>query len=53
MSAQVSCREGPYGRSFPFDLDGGIGDGLLGHSKVAQGDMYVRARESIEMRLCS
>ncbi len=29
LSAQVAGREGSYGRFFPFDLDGGIFDGLL------------------------
>ena len=32
LFAQVSCRVRSYGRSFPFDLDGDIFDGLLGHS---------------------
>ena len=32
MFAQVSCRKGPYERSFAFDLDGVIVNGLLGHS---------------------
>ena len=31
LFAQVSYREGPGGRSFSLDLDGGIVDELLGH----------------------
>ena len=34
LFAQAAGREGPYGRSFPFDLDGDILD-ILGHSEVA------------------
>ena len=37
MFTQVSCREGSYWRSLSFDLEGGIVDGLLGHSSVAMG----------------
>jgi len=33
MFAQASGREGLDGRSFPFDLDGDILDGLAGHSE--------------------
>jgi hypothetical protein len=32
LFAQVAGCEGSYGRSFPFDLDGDILKGLLGHS---------------------
>jgi hypothetical protein len=31
MFAQAPGSEGPYGRSFPLDLEGGIIDRLLGH----------------------
>ena len=33
LFAQTSGREGPDGRSLPFDLEGDILDGLLGHSE--------------------
>jgi hypothetical protein len=33
LFAQTAGREGPDGRSFPFDLDGDILDWLLGHSE--------------------
>ena len=36
LFAKVSCREGPRIRSLPFDLEGGIVDGLLGHSWFVQ-----------------
>jgi len=32
MLAHAPGCEGPHGRSFPFDLEGGMIDGLLGHS---------------------
>ena len=35
MFAQVAGREGPHGRSFPFDLDEDILNWLLGHSDAA------------------
>ena len=35
LFAHVTGREGPYGRSFPFDLDGDILDMMLGHSEAA------------------
>ncbi len=35
LFTQVTGGEGPGGRSVPFDLDGGIVDGQLGHPEVA------------------
>ena len=34
LFAQASGRKGPYGRSFPLDLEGGIVNGLLGYPGV-------------------
>ena len=43
LFAQATGREGPHGRSFSFDLDGDILDGLLGHSEDSVGLRLVAA----------
>ena len=43
LFAQAAGREGPHGRSFSFDLDGDILDGLLGHSEESIGLRLVAA----------
>ena len=42
LFAQVAGREGPHGRSFPFDLDGDILDRLLGHSEQVLCVLWLR-----------
>ena len=43
LFAQAAGREGPHERSFPFDLDECILDGLLGHSEDSVGLRLVAA----------
>ena len=50
LFAQAAGREGPYGRSFPFDLDEDIFDRLLGHSV---GSVEVRLEVASYERLLS
>ena len=47
LFAQATGREGPYGRSFPFDLDGDILDGLLGHSEQVWCVLWLRRTERL------
>ena len=41
MFAQALGRKGPYGRSFPLDLEGGMVGGLLGHPGVTLRGSFV------------